>query len=181
MCPGCDHVINENELINNTCPKCGLSFNDEELVKELEKIYLCPICGATYTNTDARNNEHVCKFCNKELIKINMTLKENTDFLIMDGTTVKDQTRILANKFGGFQFSEKAYENRMSTVKGNATSTQHQSSSQQSNTQITCPICNSTNIKRISAASKAVGVGLFGIFSKTARSQFECKDCGYKW
>lgn len=44
-----------------------------------------------------------------------------------------------------------------------------------------CPTCNSTNIKRISAASKAVGVGLFGIFSKTARGQFECKDCGYKW
>lgn len=44
-----------------------------------------------------------------------------------------------------------------------------------------CPTCNSPNIKRISAASKAVGVGLFGIFSKTARSQFECKDCGYKW
>lgn len=44
-----------------------------------------------------------------------------------------------------------------------------------------CPTCDSTNIKRISAASKAVGVGLFGIFSKTARSQFECKDCGYKW
>lgn len=44
-----------------------------------------------------------------------------------------------------------------------------------------CPTCNSTNIKRISTASKAVGVGLSGIFSKAARSQFECKDCGYKW
>ena len=175
MCPGCDHVINENELINNTCPKCGLSFNDEELVKELEKIYLCPICGATYTNTDARNNEHVCKFCNKELIKINMTLKENTDFLIMDGTTVKDQTRILANKFGGFQFSEKAYENRMNIVNNKKQSTTQQPSIPH------CPTCNSTNIKRISATSKAVGVGLFGIFSKTVRSQFECKDCGYKW
>ena len=54
-------------------------------------------------------------------------------------------------------------------------------STQQRITQATCPTCNSTNIKRISAASKAVGVGLFGIFSKTARSQFECKDCGYKW
>ena len=44
-----------------------------------------------------------------------------------------------------------------------------------------CPVCNSTNIQKISVASKAVGAGLFGIFSKTARSQFECKDCGYKF
>lgn len=44
-----------------------------------------------------------------------------------------------------------------------------------------CPVCNSTNIQKISVTSKAVGAGLFGIFSKTARSQFECKDCGYKF
>lgn len=170
MCPGCDHVINKNELINNTCPKCGLSFNDEELVKELEKIYLCPICGATYTNTDARNNEHVCKFCNKELIKINMTLKENTDFLIMDGTTVKDQTRILANKFGGFQFSEKAYENRMNIVNNKKQSTTQPSTPH-------CPYCCSTNIKKISGVSKAASVIGFGIFSKKIGKQWYCNNC----
>lgn len=174
MCPGCDHVINENELINNTCPKCGLSFNDEELVKELEKIYLCPICGATYTNTDARNNEHVCKFCNKELIKINMTLKENTDFLIMDGTTVKDQTRILANKFGGFQFSEKAYENRMNIVNNKKQSTTQPSIPH-------CPVCNSTNIEKISFGKKAKGSFLFGFLSSDVRKQMHCMDCGYKF
>ena len=56
----------------------------------------------------------------------------------------------------------------------------HQSSSQQPNIPH-CPTCNSTNIKRISMTSKAIGIGLFGIFGKTSRSQFECKDCGYKW
>ena len=44
-----------------------------------------------------------------------------------------------------------------------------------------CPTCNSTNIKKISAASKAGGMFMFGIFSKTAKSQFQCNDCGYKW
>ena len=175
MCPGCDHVINENELINNTCPKCGLSFNDEELVKELEKIYLCPICGATYTNTDARNNEHVCKFCNKELIKINMTLKENTDFLIMDGTTVKDQTRILANKFGGFQFSEKAYENRMNIVNNKKQSTTQQPSTPH------CPTCNSTNIRKIGAGERAASIIGLGLFSRKINKTWKCNDCGHTW
>lgn len=44
-----------------------------------------------------------------------------------------------------------------------------------------CPTCGSTNIKKISAVSKAGGMFMFGIFSKTAKSQFQCEDCGYKW
>ena len=44
-----------------------------------------------------------------------------------------------------------------------------------------CPTCGSTNIEKISVSSKIVGAGLFGIFSKTARSQFKCNNCGYKW
>lgn len=44
-----------------------------------------------------------------------------------------------------------------------------------------CPTCGSTNINRISAASKFTGATLFGLFSKTAKSQFQCGNCGYKW
>lgn len=46
---------------------------------------------------------------------------------------------------------------------------------------IKCPTCNSRNVKRISGAAKAAGATMFGLFSKTARSQFECENCGYKW
>lgn len=44
-----------------------------------------------------------------------------------------------------------------------------------------CPTCGSTNIEKISLTKKAVGAFGFGLFSKTAKSQFHCKDCGYKW
>lgn len=44
-----------------------------------------------------------------------------------------------------------------------------------------CPTCGSTDIKKISVMSKAVGATMFGLFSKTARSQFKCKNCGYEW
>lgn len=44
-----------------------------------------------------------------------------------------------------------------------------------------CPTCQSTNIQKISTASKAAGAFIFGIFSSTARSQFKCNNCGYKW
>lgn len=44
-----------------------------------------------------------------------------------------------------------------------------------------CPTCGSTNIKKISLTSKAIGATMFGLFSKNATSQFKCNNCGYKW
>lgn len=44
-----------------------------------------------------------------------------------------------------------------------------------------CPTCGSENIAKISNADRAVFGLIFGLFSKTARSQFECQNCGYKW
>ena len=44
-----------------------------------------------------------------------------------------------------------------------------------------CPVCNSTRLKKISAAKRGLHAWAFGIFSKTAFSQFECEDCGYKF
>lgn len=44
-----------------------------------------------------------------------------------------------------------------------------------------CPTCGSTNIQKISGASKAIGFVAFGLLNKNARSQFKCNNCGYKW
>lgn len=52
--------------------------------------------------------------------------------------------------------------------------------SDSSNT-IHCPTCNSTNVKKISVTSKLGGAMMFGLLSKTAKSQFKCNNCGYKW
>ena len=46
---------------------------------------------------------------------------------------------------------------------------------------IRCSSCGSTDINKISAVSKVAGAATFGLFSKTARSQFKCNNCGYKW
>lgn len=44
---------------------------------------------------------------------------------------------------------------------------------------ITCPYCKSTNTKKISTTSKAVAIGLFGIFGMgKASKQWHCNSCG---
>lgn len=44
-----------------------------------------------------------------------------------------------------------------------------------------CPTCGSEKIKKISTTAKVAGAAMFGLFSKTAKSQFKCEICGYKW
>lgn len=44
-----------------------------------------------------------------------------------------------------------------------------------------CPVCNSSNIEKISVGKKIKGSMLFGLFSNDAKKQMRCKDCGYKF
>lgn len=44
-----------------------------------------------------------------------------------------------------------------------------------------CPICGSTDIKKLSTTSKVLGVGLLGLASKTVGKTYKCNKCGYYW
>ena len=44
-----------------------------------------------------------------------------------------------------------------------------------------CPTCGSTNIQKISDLNRGIHALAFGLFSKTAKSQFQCLNCNYKW
>lgn len=199
-CPGCDRSVSNKMLEenNNCCPYCGLSYDDKEKVEDMKKGYVCPKCADIYTNVRYRNSNGTCIYCGSKLVQTDVTTRELYDMTSDEETfdEVKDKARIIANKYGDFQFSETAYnekrriqreeneaiKRRSQASNSSATSSSFSSVAQQSNTNIPhCPTCGSTNIKKISTTSKVVGAGLFGLFSKTARSQFECKDCGYKW
>lgn len=51
---------------------------------------------------------------------------------------------------------------------------------QEQNT-IKCPNCQSTDVQKLSTASKVVGVGLLGLASKTVGKTYKCNKCGYYW
>ena len=61
-----------------------------------------------------------------------------------------------------------------------ATTVQQESATQQQNVP-KCPTCGSTNIKKISAGSRWLSTGLFGISSSKMGKSMECRNCGYKW
>ena len=143
----------------------------ERVVKKCDKCGVIGLC-------DAGAMVHIANGCNGNLIKCNLS---SADLITISH---------IANDNDFFQamidLKEKdlvEYQLKMSQFR---TQDQQQkqikraSSAASSNT-IKCPTCNSRNVKRISGMSKAAGAAMFGLFSKTAKSQFECENCGYKW
>lgn len=44
-----------------------------------------------------------------------------------------------------------------------------------------CPTCQSTDIKKISTASKAGSVFMWGLLSQKVKKQWHCNNCGSEW
>ena len=139
----------------------------ERVVKRCEK------CGKIGLY-DAWANIHGANGCNGNAIKCNISFEE------------LDTMSLIANDNNFFQamidLKEKdpiEYQLKMSQFRTQVQQ-QKQMSRSDSNA-IKCPTCSSRNVKRISGMSKAAGAAMFGLFSKTAKSQFECENCGYKW
>ena len=58
---------------------------------------------------------------------------------------------------------------------------EHKPKSVVDNPQPHCPTCNSTNVHKISDLRRGVHAAMWGLLSTTAKCQYECKNCGYKW
>ena len=103
----------------------------------------------------------------RESNKESEAIKYIKDFFKCDINTAKDTFEIFKNEMGELLSPQQiAYANAIAREALNKPK---------------CPTCNSTNIKKISGTAKVAGAVTFGLFSKTARSQFKCKNCGYKW
>ena len=183
-CPECKKDISE---YTENCPNCGFplqKFMREHNIYDITKALICPKCARCISNDWAIKLK--CEYCKTPLIQTDISMKEMNSFRhTHKDREINERFVKLAQELGRNQFDQNAYEYRLQEEDREIaiflhTNTTLNSQSQQSN-QPKCPTCGSTNIEKISTAKKAAGGFMFGLFSKTARSQFMCKDCGYKW
>ena len=157
----------------------------------MSDVKFCKSCAVTKINvtpsSDMKNVEFSkgyiigwgdgitnCPFCNTVLTDPNIskedffTLRKASNFnrQLLDAMIELKERDIIE------------YELKMSQFRAQAN--MQQSTPQQSNVP-KCPTCGSTNIRKISVGAKMGGAAMFGLFSKTAKSQFECGNCKYKW
>ncbi len=146
------------------CPYCK-----EHGVQNIEDDLRCAPYYSAYYNQEKEN----CKYCNRPLVKMNLTVFEFNTILYISGDSafIDAMDELKAKDIIEFNLKMSQFKNQVN----------QQKSSEQENDVPRCPNCNSTNIKSISGLSRGASIAMLGIFSKKINKSFECKNCGYTW
>lgn len=186
ICPDCGEKISEHSEI---CIKCGFplqKFLKEHNITNVSGVLVCPKCAKVYNGWNMIRYDlpqHLkCEYCGTIVMQTNEDIEA---IWKLKEQEYNEKSIKLAKELGNNQFDENAFNDRMQAIDKKLQDYIKQidsknQQSQQSN-QPKCPTCGSVNIKKISTAKKAAGGFMFGLFSKTAKSQFMCDNCGYKW
>lgn len=132
----------------------------------------CTVCGYVYEGDFVPNTCPVCG--NDKLIEQDFyTLQE----LKCSQQLIEAMQKLRNSDIIEYELKMSQFRNQLEQKRANERARRQQ----QTQNMPKCPTCGSTNIQKISAPRKAAGAIGFGLFSKTACSQFECLDCKYKW
>ena len=164
------------------CANCSENKNSlmADISPQFEKFY----AGFTVCfKQDSIKNDTKCPMCGKEgLIDSGITENDLNDIgLVSNYNRQLLESMIKLHNKDIIEYELKMTQFRTQYERQQSLKQTQVQQSDQSDNRPKCPTCGSTNIRKISATSKAIGAIGFGLFSKTARSQYECLDCKYKW
>lgn len=129
------------------------------------------------TDYNEKLDQLICPFCNNILIDTNLPVD---DFHLI-GETTHYNRQILDLMMELHEKDLIEYQLKLNQFKLQQEQSDVIREQERESNKLHCPTCNSTKVKKISGTAKVAGAAMFGIFSKTARSQFKCEKCGYKW
>ena len=151
QCPECGHDVS---TFAETCPNCGCPTSIMEEIKK--DCTVCEILGKRYDLAE------VLKLLKKnEKIKAVMLARETTNLGLAESARLVDE--IIYNNYHVPAKSEITSNSRVKTDAPK------------------CPTCGSTNLTKISAATRGIDRAFFGRHSPEAKAQFRCNKCGYLW
>ena len=131
----------------------------------MAKYLYCSLCGCFVSLKDK-----TCPNCNKNLV-----IKES----VYNTTYYENKSK---SKYGSKSLAHTIFMNEeFVPTYNNITSAKSVEQQNKEEFIPRCPTCQSKKIIKLSNIKRAAHGYAFGLFSKTARSQFECKNCGYKW
>lgn len=156
---------------------------------DLDYWYCCPICGNSLLPSYKKCNIHKKQDLIKSKHKFKYYEDKALELLLQQKESVLDEYKVFLQEevFNNPLFSQVEYEKRELKMKPKKDAVvtlgdfKHYQNDTQNKNVPTCPTCQSTNVKKISDAKRAMNILTFGLFSKTAHSQFQCSNCGYKW
>lgn len=167
-------VFETDELIGN--PEFNLErYNTFGNAKY--HLYLCPVCAKHYNTLHSRE-EITCGICGHRVVLYETTHNLNyyhIKSMVLFGDFHHHREIIIDEELSGNSLFDREEASKITQENAYAAPKTVTANIPK------CPTCQSTRIKRISNAKRSLHAFAFGIFSKTAQSQFECENCGYKW
>lgn len=152
-------------------------------LQELNKgiVWLCPKCGGTSTNAEGKipNDNGVCRLCGETYIK--------TEYIGEEYTKNREAIR------QEYIYSRPDYDPEEMAYWDNVRKQRMRESAkklgpikkpepEENTNQPKCPICQSTNLKKISTAKKVGKIAMFGIFGMGDNGKtWQCNNCGSKF
>lgn len=169
------------------CTNCDPSYklremNPRSIIRGKRAEYCKGFIG-THIGLDApvdyneKLDKLICPFCNNALIDTGLLVE---DFHLIGKAT--DWNRQILDLM--MELHEKdliEYQLKLNQFKLQQEQHEAIKDQERESSKLHCPTCNSTKVKKISGTAKVAGAAMFGLFSKTAKSQFKCENCGYKW
>ena len=160
---------NHNQLIKY-CSKCGDTQWTESKT--------CRVCKSLLKESDAKYELYINAYMQGKSIKTGNTFEENEQRLFEE--VIKPNPEfdpdLYARKDEIIKQKQEQEMNEFRRQTGGVSWVDDKIGNKPK-----CPTCGSINIQKISASAKLGGTMMFGIFSKTAKSQWKCRNCGSKW
>ncbi|WP_462368454.1 hypothetical protein [Roseburia hominis] len=146
------------------CSNCKMNFSDE--------FDECVYCGSDLQDGTIEMEE----------IETEKSIYELSDKEVLDKYSdyrkrIEEQT---GKKMTDFEFLSGIREARRDSLNHQAEA-YLKTNKEASVNKPKCPTCQSENIQKISAMTKAGSVALCGIFSQKVKKQWHCNSCGSEW
>lgn len=141
------------------CKKCGLIRNSRNLNQKCDvcETDMSPVPSEYLTSTG------LMFLCQEKRLEFEKVIKQNPDY---DCQTAENKNRIINEKekirLANIEEKVQAYN--------------------QNKVKITCPVCHSEMLEKISNVGKVVKVGVFGILGAgDIGKKYKCNSCGHKF
>lgn len=146
---------------------------------------ICPKCGFIY-QIISFSNQGICLHCGTSIIKTDTT---DTQYFFMTPDERKEWDAHMREKYTLHSdvFDEELYQK---TLEGDferrleieTKKRELEIQSREVSTKPHCPICNSTNLSKITTAKKVGKIAMFGIFGMGDNGKtWKCNSCGSKF
>lgn len=140
------------------CLKCG-NFT---IIKD--KYTCCPACSNSLTKLSAKDSRAFLNLNGKQRLE---WLEDKNGYPISDELNLKRENYISQELDNIKRDKIAKYKMGISTL------------SQQLSSNIPkCPICQSTNIRKMSGVEKGASIWAFGLYSNKINKTFKCQNCG---